>query len=72
MGKIYFFLNPIFIRVNLPRHICLMGNWKLFLILTHWSYSKWEDILHILNVYEIPAEEHQVVDHWAADEISVS
>ena len=24
--------------------------------------TKWEDILHILNVHKIPAEEHQVVD----------
>ena len=28
-------------------------------------------MLHTLNVYQIPAKEHQVVDGWAADEISV-
>ena len=28
-------------------------------------------MLHTLNAYQIPAKEHQVVDGWAADEISV-
>ena len=27
-------------------------------------------LLHILNVYKIPIKEHQLVDSWAADEIS--
>ena len=43
-----------------------------FLIIRHWSYFKYNDLLHMLNVYKIPASEHQVVDSWAADEISVS
>ena len=29
-------------------------------------------ILHTLNVYKFPAQEHQVVDCWVANEISVS
>ena len=28
-------------------------------------------MLHTLNVYQIPAKEHLVVDAWAADETSV-
>ena len=42
-----------------------------FLIITHWSYFKYNDLLHMLNVYKIPATEHQVIDSWATDEISV-
>ena len=57
--------------MNLPKHACLKRNCKLFLMLTLWSYSKWKDVLHMLNVYKIPAKEHKVVDGWAADEISV-
>ena len=41
-------------------------------MLTHWSCSKCKDLLQTLNVYKIPAKEHQVVDRWDADEISVS
>ena len=37
-----------------------------------WSYSKCKDILGTLNVYKIPAKEHQVVDRWDPDEISVT
>ena len=37
----------------------------------HWSYSKWKDMLETLNVDQIPLKEHQVVDRWDADEISV-
>ena len=66
------FSNPSFIIKNLPTHICPMRNWQLFLILTHWSYSKYKKILQTLYVYKIPAEEHQVVQRWGADEISVS
>ena len=62
------FKNPIFIKVNLATHICPARNWQLFLILTHWSYCKCEDILHTLNVYKVPAKEHQVVDRWSGDE----
>ena len=32
---------------------------------------KYNDLLHTLNLYQIPAKEHQVVDSWAADELSV-
>ena len=31
-----------------------------------------QNLSHTLNVYQIPAKEHQVVDSWAPDEISVS
>ena len=41
------------------------------MLLTPWSYPKCRNILHTLNVYEIAAKEHQVVDLWASDEISV-
>ena len=72
MERFTFFLKSKFYKSKFARHICLGRNCQLFLILTHWSYSKCKDILHTLNVYKIPAKEHQVVDHWAADEISVS
>ena len=71
-GKNFIFSNPSFIIKNLPTHICPMRNWQLFLILKHWSYSKCKKILQTLYVYKIPAEEHQVVHRWGADEISVS
>ena len=29
-------------------------------------------MLQTLNVYQIPAKEHKVVDRWDADKISVS
>ena len=32
----------------------------------------YNDLLRTLNVYKIPAKEHQVADTWAADEIWVS
>ena len=56
----------------MPTDTCPTRNSQLFFILTHWSYSKCKDILQTLNVYKIPAKEHQVVDHSDADEISVS
>ena len=59
-------------KVKLPTHICPTKNWQLFFIIRHWSYSKCKDILQTLNVYQIPAKEHQVVDRWDADEILVS
>ena len=67
----FFFKNWNFIKVNLPTHACFRRNWKLFLILKFWNYRKCKVLLHTLNVYKIPAKEHKVVDHWAADEISV-
>ena len=59
-------------KVKLPTHICPTKNWQLFFIIRHWSYPKCKDISHTLNVYQIPAKEHQVVDCWDADEILVS
>ena len=56
----------------MPTHICPMKNWQLVLTLTHWSYSKFKDILQTLNLYKIPSKQHQVVDYSDADEISVS
>ena len=57
--------------MNVPTHIWLRRNCQLFLTITHWSYFKLKDILHGLNEYKIHAKEHQVVDGWAGDEISV-
>ena len=37
-------------------------NWQLSFILTHSSYSKYKNKLCMLNVYKIPAKEHQEVD----------
>ena len=34
-------------------------------------YESKNDILHTFIVYKIPAKEHEVVDHWPADEISI-
>ena len=70
--NILFLQNPIFIKVNLQTHISPTKNWQLLFILTHWSYSKCKDTLQTLNVYQIAAKEHQVVDRWDGDEISVS
>ena len=49
-------------KVYLPTYICPTRNWQLFLILTHSSYSKRKDKLHMLNAYKSPTKEHQVVD----------
>ena len=54
--------NPSFIKVNSPKHVCLRGYHRVFLIKTHWSFSKYNDLLHSLNVYKIPGKEHQVVE----------
>ena len=71
--NLLFYWNPIFIKVNLQTfiHIYPKRNWQLFLILTHWSYSKWKYILQTQIVYKIPTKEHHVVDRWHAHEISV-
>ena len=71
MQKLLYYYNPNFIIVNLPTHIRFRWNCKLFLTLTHSSYSKWKDILHTLKVYKISAKEHQGVNCSAAYEISV-
>ena len=36
----------------------------------HWNYFKYKFLLNMLNEYKIPAEGHQVVYSWAADEVS--
>ena len=59
-----------FLKVNLQIHACLRRNCKLFLIITVWKYSKFKDLLHTLDVDQIPAKEHKGVDRWAADEVS--
>ena len=56
----------------MPKDICPTRNGEIFLMLTHWSCSKCKDILQTLNVYTIPAKEHQVVDLWDGDEVTVS
>ena len=43
----------------------------IFYVITNLSYFKCNEILHMLNVYKILAKDQQVVDSWAADEISV-
>ena len=43
-----------------------------FLINTHWSYFKQNDLFHRWIVYKIPREKHQVVDFWVTDEIAAS
>lgn len=53
-------------------HVFLRINWQLILTLTHLSYSKCKDTLHILNVYKIHANEYDVVDRSAVDEILIS
>ena len=68
----FFFKSNFSKFVSLPTHICPTKNWQLFFILTHWNYSKCKDLLQTLNVYKITAKEHQVVDHWHVDQISVS
>ena len=36
------------------------------------NFIRYIDLLPMFNVYQIPEKEHQVVDGWAVDEISVS
>ena len=50
--SIFFFLYPISLKVNSPAFLCLRDNQHLFLIM-HWSYFKYNDILHTKNVYKI-------------------
>ena len=40
--------------------------------LTNLSYFKFNDILHMLNVYKILVKDQEVLDSWATGEISVS
>ena len=64
--------NPSFIKVNSPKHVCLSGYHRVFLIKTHWSYFRYNSSLHTLNVYKIPWKEHQGVDFWVTDETAYS
>ena len=66
-----FLLKSKWYKINSPTHVCLRRNYGLFSILTPWSYSKCNDILHAFNSYKISEKDHQVVDSWAAYEISV-
>ena len=56
------FLTYNLIKKHLPTDICPTRNWQLFLILIHSIYSKCEDKLQTLNVYQVTEKEHQVVD----------
>ena len=71
LGNIYFFFNKNFIKINLPTHVCLRRNYRLFFLITHWSYFKNNNLLYKLNVYKISANKYQVVHSWDLDEISV-
>ena len=41
-----------------------------FVIKTHWSYFKCNDLLDSLNVYKNPRKEHQVDDFWIIDQMA--
>ena len=49
----------------------LWRNLHLFLMIMPWSYFKYSYLFYTLNVYKIPAKEHQLVLRWIADKISV-
>ena len=72
ISKIYFFENSNFTKENSPKCVSLSKNYWLLYIKMHGSYFKYNDLLHTLNVYEIPAKEHQVADFWVTDEITAS
>ena len=67
--KIYFFSN-IKILFEYIRYV--LEKITIYLITTHWSCFKYNNLNQTLNVYKIPAKEHQVIDTWNAHEISVS
>ena len=60
--KFIFFENTNFIRVNSPKRVCLTENYQLLLITMHRNYFKYTDLLHTMNVYNIPGKKYQVVD----------
>ena len=68
--KSIFFENTNFIRVNSPKRVCLKENYQLLLITMHRNYFKYTDLLHTMNVYNIPGKKHQVVDFCIPDETS--
>ena len=57
--------------MNSAANLCLRKNYQILLILTYWSYTKWNDVLHTLNINKILAKKHQVVQSWVVHEISV-
>ena len=67
-----FFQYPNFKNINSLKRLCLCKNYCLLLLKTYRSNFKYNDLLHMLNVYKIPAKEHQVVDFRVADQISAS
>ena len=40
--------------------------------ITNLSYFRFNDILHMLNVYKIIVKDQEALDSWATDEISVA
>ena len=70
--NLIFFKNLSFTKVNSQKHICLRINHGLSLIKMHWSYFKYNDLLHTWNAYKFPGKQHQVDDFWVTDEISAS
>ena len=70
--KKIFFQYSNFTKVNSAKCVCLRKNCQLLLIKTHWSQFEYNDLLHPLNVYKIPAIQHEAVDFWVVDEISPS
>ena len=62
LGKFIFFESTNFITVFWPKLVCLRRNHQLFLIKRNRIYFIYNVLLHMLNVYQITIEEHQVVD----------
>ena len=68
---LFFFKNANFLKVNLPTDACPGKNCKHILILPLLNYSECKDLLHMLNIYNIPATEHKAVDPRTAEELPV-
>ena len=51
--KTFSFLYPNSLKVNSPTHVCLRRNYYLLMITMHLSYFKYNNLLHMLNVYKI-------------------
>ena len=45
-------------KVNSLAHVYLWWNLHLFLIIMHWKYFKYNDLLHTFSVYKIPGKKH--------------
>ena len=66
--QIFSFYYPNSLKVNFPNVLEGIANY----FDNNASKSiKYNDLLHTLNLYQIPEKEHSVVDAWAADKISV-